>query len=520
MEVITRQVCLNEKTRKILHQFQLNEEVNVPDSKEDVVRIVKGEMNVIITDTQPMEEYVKISGKIKYCILYMTDNMDNRISCIEGEIPFEEMIFVEGKEHNRYYAISNGLEFQPSLIHSRKIGMKALVELVVEKTGGKIEEVTQDVEGDLETSLHKKMKTIPILQTISTAKDTYRIKEQVKIAGSKENIGNILYSNIESYKIDFKVGQDEIVFNGEMQVFCIYLSEEWKEDWMNQTVAIRGRVDCYGIDEEKYHNIHAVVEELSVEPQPDEDGEMRMIGIETTLRMDVEILEEEEVEVLEDLYALEKRCDLETKEITVESLLLQSQSKCKVVENLNLPELSEEIIQICHSTGIVQIESVEVLENEIMVEGILNLSFLYATGIEEKPFASWKGMIPFSHSIECKGGDELHFNIQNNLEQLCISMAGNKEIEVRAVIGFQCMIKKPEKITVIEKIEMEEYTKEEMENQASITGYIYKDGDDLWNLAKKYHTTQNSIMEINGITEKEVKPGTRLLIFKENMSIL
>ena len=47
-----------------------------------------------------------------------------------------------------------------------------------------------------------------------------------------------------------------------------------------------------------------------------------------------------------------------------------------------------------------------------------------------------------------------------------------------------------------------------------------KQGDDLWSLAKRYYTTMDGIMELNELSSKELKEGDKLLIFKENMSIL
>ena len=61
---------------------------------------------------------------------------------------------------------------------------------------------------------------------------------------------------------------------------------------------------------------------------------------------------------------------------------------------------------------------------------------------------------------------------------------------------------------------------EEIEKRPSIVGYIVKEGDDLWTLAKRYATSMEAIQEVNGVTEEKLKPGDRLLIFKENMSIL
>ncbi len=43
--------------------------------------------------------------------------------------------------------------------------------------------------------------------------------------------------------------------------------------------------------------------------------------------------------VLEDLYSLQQTCVPERKEVKMEKLLMQNHSKCKVAEQLSLPEI-------------------------------------------------------------------------------------------------------------------------------------------------------------------------------------
>ena len=72
----------------------------------------------------------------------------------------------------------------------------------------------------------------------------------------------------------------------------------------------------------------------------------------------------------------------------------------------------------------------------------------------------------------------------------------------------------------IDAIHMEPIPLEEIEKRPGIVGYIAKDGEDLWNLAKRYSTSEEAIREVNELGDRPVKAGDRLLIFKENMSIL
>ena len=44
--------------------------------------------------------------------------------------------------------------------------------------------------------------------------------------------------------------------------------------------------------------------------------------------------------------------------------------------------------------------------------------------------------------------------------------------------------------------------------------------DKLWDLAKKFMTTEEGIMEVNNLEQTTIKEGDKILIFKENLSIL
>ena len=72
----------------------------------------------------------------------------------------------------------------------------------------------------------------------------------------------------------------------------------------------------------------------------------------------------------------------------------------------------------------------------------------------------------------------------------------------------------------IHSVQMKPILAEELEKRPSIVGYVAKEEEDLWNLAKRYNTSEEVIREVNELGDRPVKAGDRLLIFKENMSIL
>ncbi len=519
MEVITKQIETNRVERRLTNQFLIDEDFNVPDSKNDVKKIVMSEGKLRIDEVKPVENYLRVQGNVEFQLLYLAEGLEPSFSGIEGKIPFVEMVYAEEGSNQNLEIKSAKVELGSSLIHSRKLRIKAMVELTLEAEKRCVEEIPTDVEGC--GGIFKKQEKLDLLKLHTSKKDTYRIKEELTLPGTKETIGVMLWTDIVNRKLDTRLAVDELQLSGELLAFCFYESPDGKLDWVEQMIPYEGRVECYGVDETMFHHVQADLEEIHTDIRVDEDGEMRIIGVEGTLQLCIAVYEEEQVGVLEDMYSLEQNCVLETKDVAYEQLVLQNHSKCKIMERLSIPELKNEILQICHSSGVVRVDRMEVREDGVLIEGALYLSFLFVKANDEMPFDTWQGVVPFSHLMECnETEEELCFHIATMLEQLSITMQGGDEIEVKAILSFHGFFKKSGKRRMISEVKMQPFSVEEMEKRPSVVGYIVKPEDDLWSLAKRYSTSVEAIKELNDVSEDKLKAGDRLLIFKENMSIL
>ena len=84
-------------------------------------------------------------------------------------------------------------------------------------------------------------------------RDTYRIKEEVQIGGTKEKY-SAHYCGPKSLpgKLDTRIGEEVLLLQGEMLVFCFYESPDGRLDWIEQTVAYEGKIPCYGAKDSRH----------------------------------------------------------------------------------------------------------------------------------------------------------------------------------------------------------------------------------------------------------------------------
>ena len=150
MELIRKPIHYTKEGKRIFDQFYLDEDYNVPDAKDDVQRIVMGNARVKTEEIRLVENYVRITGKVYFQILYVTATGDPKPAVLEGKLPFEEMVYTEGGEDETWFIQNVRTEFTASVVHSRKLSLRVMVG-DGDRKGERLEdeETTVDITRDL-----------------------------------------------------------------------------------------------------------------------------------------------------------------------------------------------------------------------------------------------------------------------------------------------------------------------------------------------------------------------------------
>ena len=224
MELIRRPIHYTQEGKSIFDQFYLDGDYNVPDQKEDVQRIIHGTAELKAEDIRPVENYVRVTGKVYFKILYMSASGDPRPAAIEGSMPFEEMVYAQSDGNETFFLRNVRTEFTASVVHSRKLSLRIMAEMEVGREWIRDEELTEDVESDI--PVYRKTQKMNLLRLAVSRKDTYRIKEEFNVPGTKESIGQVLLTDLSVRRLDIRMGQDEVLLRGELEVFCMYLKKK------------------------------------------------------------------------------------------------------------------------------------------------------------------------------------------------------------------------------------------------------------------------------------------------------
>ena len=500
---------------KAVSQVTFDVDYNVPDAKADMGRIVQSKADVSMDEVRLSEGKAFLKGSLNADILYVSEN-EGRICSLSASLPMDETVNLEGIQGGDKLCLSWEIEdLSVRMIHSRKLSIKAIVTFYAV-----VDELTQvQIPTALdENEISVKKKKVRLMSLCVHKKDTLRIKEDISLASNRPNIESLLWYTIEPRNLDLRPENDKIRAKGELSVFALYMGTEAENppQWLEYALPFNSEVECTGCGEDLIPHIEVSVLHHTMEVKPDGDGDERILQADVVLELNMKLYREEEHDLILDVYTPLKECVIQRKKEQLESLLVRNFSKCRVTDRIEVKESQGKVLQLCHSSGRVKIDSTKITQEGILAEGVIILKILYIIGNDEMPFYSMETMLPFTHVIEAKGitKDSVYF-LQADLEQLSTTMADGDEIEVKAAVGLNVLVLRQWEEQLIDQVEEKPLDMKKIEAMPGITVYMVKQEDTLWDIARQFYTTVDEICAVNGITEKEVKAGQPLILIKQ-----
>ena len=457
-----------------------------------------------------------VKGELGFNVLYFSEEDARPIHNISGEIPFDEVINMELTCADDDPIVKWELEdLSTGLINSRKLSVKSIVSLNVAIEELYDEETGVMVEGPEDVQYISK--NIEITDISVDKKDTFRIKDEIILPTNKGNVVSVLFDAIRLNSMEVRLLEDKFTIKGDMPVFILYSSESEESpiEYYDTEISFGGTVDCNGCNEDMVEDITFRILSKNIEIKPDVDGEERIIDLEVILEMIIKVYEIQEPEILCDVYSPCKDITPVVRDATYENLVIKNNSKYRIADRIRVADNQPKILQICHSNGVVKIDDIIPNGTELQVEGIIDMDILYISEDDLRPLSSLKGAIPFTQVIEVKGmKPDSSYDIRPSIDQLSVMMLDGDEIEVKAVMNLNTIVF--DKITepIITDLEVADLDLEKLQAMPGIVGYIVKKDDSLWNIAKKYYTTVDTIMEINDMESDRIKEGDKLIIMK------
>lgn len=519
VELIKKPITLDEMTKKESAQVIKERDIIVPDGKPDMQSVIQLDGEICIDQIDVTQDRVMYKGRINVCILYRAIGNPRCIHTMKGSIPIEDFMIVEGVNKDQRVDLDYSVEHMSyNILNERKINVKTIMEITVTATGCKETTVITDIhtEGAVET----KEDAIEIVSLCNEKEDKQIVKEDLTVAANKPCVGEILKSYVQIQDEQVKRTDSEIKYNGMLEVITMYkVAGDEDIEIVSHRIPFEGIIDSPQDDEEMYWDCNLSVEPSYMQVAPDYDGEDRIIECEFVVTAKYKTYNKSNYDTVSDLYCPGKK--IKTKEKQLDYMNLKDKVKLEIPKKEAIPLEDEGLdnVEVFNIQVKPCIEEKTLQDNKIMLQGILEFKLILLNkGEEANSVQTIVNMVPFTQEMDIDKEPE------NALVMPCVRVRDiniyaqtKREVVVEYLLECAAEVYERSILKVLEEVEIEDMTKEELDAYPSMTVYQVKKGDNLWNLAKRFNTTVKEIEQLNDFDVADhLKEGQKIIILKKN----
>lgn len=519
VELIKKPITLDEMTKRESVQVIKERDLIVPDGKPDLQSIMQLDGEVCIDQIDVSQDRVMYRGKINICILYRTMGNPKCVHTMKSTIPVEDFVIVDGVNKDQRVDFDCKIEHMSyNILNERKVNVKAIMSVDVATTGCKDATIITDIHVD--GPVEVKEEEIEIVSLYTEKEDKIIVKEDLTVPSSKACIGEILKSVVNIQDEQVKRTDSEVKYNGMLEVVTMYKAADNEEniELVTHRVPFEGCIESPQEEDEMYIDCHLDVETSYMQVTPDYDGEDRIIECEFIVTARYSNYNKASYDTISDIYCPGKK--VKTKEKQIDYMNLKDK-KHVCIPKKEAIAMDDEFIEAPEVFSVdikPTVEDKEYNDGLLTITGILEIKIVYLNKMPDtNEVQTMINVVPFTQEIEMAKADK-NLMVMPSVEVKDTSVYAQTKKEIVLEYLLDCMVNLYEgaELNVLEEIELEDMTKEEIDAYPSMTVYQVKKGDDLWGLAKRYNTTVKDIQELNDIEMPDsLREGQKIIILKK-----
>lgn len=519
MDFLYRNMYMEQKKWEATTQITIEEDINVPDAKNDCMNILLKDAVIHVDETRVGREQVVVKGCLQYQILYTAGTTLEEIC---GTIPFEEVINATGATPGDMATTKAVLEdFKVSMINTRKLAVQSVIVLHVANYQQMEEAWTEDVVNCECGGVEKQWESKEMLQLVQKKSDVFRVKEEMDLPGGYPTIHKVLWKRVTLGEFEARPMEGRVSVKGDLACQVIYIGQGQNPSvkLFQKKVPFHGVVDCSGCSSDSYISIIPCLHQYTLDVKPDLDGEERLFYLDAPLDISLRVYEREQMRLLADAYSTQAHLTPEKKVVHAPMLYVTGEGKTKVRHSHVLKEGVPFMTQLLCTMGEIYPEKEVWEDGKLHLMGSVQVQMLYQTGEEEMPYAVTECMIPYNMEMEssmpwAEGMEKPSIMIEPRLEQLEVTQIDSRELEIKGVVGFFVLVFGSENSACIGNFQ---YAPMDAEVYASLPSMVvcFADQDTpLWEYGKKYYMSVEDMKRINNLSADVLKRGEKLLLVK------
>jgi hypothetical protein len=358
------------------------------------------------------------------------------------------------------------------------------------------------------------LKKTPITYPVNRLYTTKRISVSDNCElGAKPPFGNILRADAVASEPDKKVIANKLVAKGDANVNMLYTCQKDGVDSVDNvqfTMPYSQIIDLDGIDDRYDVSVDAEVLSTDISPTTDSEGNANSAEVSLALILNVNAYRIATVDVVTDEYSTAYQTADQKNDIKVELLPQTINSTALIKSTLEYSEENLENVYDVWTNLSNNNVKIDFENSRITVSGDLIFTALAknSEGItvvieKDEPFEAY---VPVESLTEYATADIKVLPISCSY-----NLASGNTIDAKAEIRITGTLNNAEIVPVVTDITVDEENPRDKGGDYALKLYFSDEGEDLWEIAKRYGTSVDAIIGENDLDQNNIPSGMLLI---------
>lgn len=515
-------VCVNETVFDSSVEIPLESDFMLPDYCPDIVKILKCLIHPCIKSCTPQGKQLCLEGVCSITVLYLGEDCagrELRLRSIDCKLPYTKTIDLKAEAQKALVFDSDDSSYcNCRAVSKRRMELRAAVGHKICVVAASQQQAVTDTaqleqtEGESpenQSGIQLRKKIAEQNAMIEQATECMDIREELELPKEKPAIRNLIFSRLCAVVSDDKLISGKIISKGELKISALYCPDSAEEqsakpEQLEFVFPISGVIDAPEADDSCVCSVRYEVCEYELVPKSDGDGENTVLELRAQVLAKAMVYRKQQLTLADDCYSTRYICEGKKKNMGFLSLIDTVGQSCLYKGEAQLPDGVGNILIGWADTQQCPVRFVsENGEDKAVVQIHVNLCLLAQD--EE-------GNVRFYDKTE---QTECSFPLPKSDESASLLFLPRAEVtgfdynrsgataQLRCQIQVDGCICAMTRQNVLEDVTIDREKPIQREDDCSLTIYYADRGENLWEIAKRYHTGMSAVMEANAQAQLE-----------------
>ncbi|MBQ7580689.1 MAG: DUF3794 domain-containing protein [Clostridia bacterium] len=482
---------INDKVYESSFDEAVECDVTLPDYCPDIKKILKCSVSPRLVSSRCTGDRVNVEANAAVRVIYCGD--DNKVFCYEKTVPISKTVDLGEQLENPCVKVRLHAAYaNVRALSARKLEVRGSIGFDVAVTAGREENFVCDAEnGGIQL-----LKNCSVAQSfVGETVKNFNLTETVELGDDRAPVLQVLRASSEVFDTEIKAVNNKALLKGVLKINILYVPDdsERRPQIFVHSMPISQIVDLDGASDktENYYTVSTNGVEVGVKTNA--LGERRLIDVDAGVIATFRSSQKIEQNLPTDCFSTKYEVDVVTKPVRFENLIERICDKIAVrsTEKINGIKIDEIYDVWCDRVKATASYSKE----GILLKGEAIVPIL---GMDESgvPFYVERNL-DFEKTLPAKSEDSGSYEIRCDVNAVEVGfvLGGEDTVELRLDATVCVDVFASDNLKLISSITLDSDSKKP--SSSSFTVYFADAGETLWDIARSFNTTVDSIMQEN-----------------------